>query len=193
MSILSQPITLQSVFGSKRQIGQITVDCIISEDSNDTLTITKQPVQLGASISDHAYMEPTVLTMRILQQVQNPITQLLSTFAAAGNSGLAQIYTKFRSLQLSAAPFTVFTPKRLYGNMLISTLRCNTDKNTENILSLDVSFQQVILVNVGTTVQTSPAKQKNPAVTQATTNTGNGSLLAQSTQNAGGTVIPGGK
>lgn len=173
MSFLSQPITLQSVFGTKRMIGPIAVQVIISEDTNDTLSITKQPVQTGASITDHSFKEPTVLSMRILQQNNDLVSGFLSTFS--GN-GLAAIYQQFLDLQSSRSPFNVITKKRIYKNMLVAVLRQNTDKSTENILSLEVQLQEVILVSIGVS-QISPLNQGNKASTQATQNLGRQSAL----------------
>lgn len=181
MSFLSQPITLQALFGAKRQIGLITVDAIIGEDTNDTLTITKQPVQIGASITDHAYLEPTILNMTILQQIKNPITQLTSTFQGAANSGLSQLYQQFLDLQASRTPFNILTPKRIYKNMLMSIVRLNTSKTTENILSLNLTFQQVLFAAVGTTV-VAPINQRNAGATQATQNVGKKSALLTGVQ-----------
>jgi hypothetical protein len=185
MSFLSQPITLQSLFGTKRTIGPITVQTPINEETTDVLTVTKQPVQSGAPITDHAYQEPTVLTMNILQQNNTSILglqELTETFSGPGAGGLAQIYQTFLSLQSSRVPFNVLTPKRVYKNMLITTLRQNTDSKTENILSLSITLQQVIIVSVGT-VQVPPTQQTNPAATQATQNAGQkSSFLLQGAQ-----------
>jgi hypothetical protein len=196
MSFLPQPVTLQSLFGTDRMIGGITVQCVINEETNDTLTITKQPVQIGASIADHAFMEPTLLSMTILQQnssslgdiLSNPlgaasqaVGSLLDTFSGGG---LGEIYYEFRKLQADRSPFTITTPKRVYKSMLMSILRMNTDKNTENILSLSCSFQQVILVSVGTTMVPA-SQQKNAAKTQGTQNIGKQSALYSATQGIG--------
>lgn len=178
MSFLPQPITLQSVFGTKRQIGPISIQVIISEETNDNLSITRQPVQTGASITDHAYKEPTVLNMRILQQNNDLVSGFLSTFS--GN-GLAAIYQQFLDLQFPSdgsgpTPFDVITKKRIYKNMLVASLRQTTDKQTENILALEVQLQQVILVSIGVTT-ISPSSLGNKAVTQATQNLGRQSGL----------------
>lgn len=157
-------------------IENITVDAIINEDTNDTLTVTKQPVQTGASVTDHAYNEPTILSMQILQQVNNPITQLLSTFSGAATSGLAQLYQQFLDLQKQRIPFNILTPKRIYKNMLMTTVRLTTNKATENILSLNLSFQEVLFAAVGTTV-VATINQRAPQKTQATQKTGNKSGL----------------
>lgn len=178
MSFLSQPVTLSAIFGARRTIGPLEVQVVSSEETNDTLTITKQPVQQGANITDHAFQEPTVLSMNIYQQQNGFITGLVDTFTGGG---LAQIYQQFLDLQASRQPFDIVTPKRIYKSMLINVLRCNTDKRTENILSLSLSFQQVIIVSVGT-VQVPPTRQKKPASTQATQNAGKKSAALSLTQ-----------
>ncbi len=181
MSFLPQPITLQSVFGKKRLIGSIAVQVIISEETTDVLTITRQPVQTGASITDHAYKEPTQLSMRILQQDNDLVSGILSTFS--GN-GLAAIYQEFLDLQDKRQPFNVITPKRVYKNMLIASLRMNTDKQTENILSLECGLQQINLVTIGVAT-ISPLNQGNKSVTQATQNLGKKSALLTGAQAVG--------
>jgi hypothetical protein len=173
MGFLDQPITLQGLFGTKRMIGPIVVQLVVSEDTEDTRTITKQPLQTGAPATDHSYQEPTVLSMVILQQDTSIISGLLSTF---NGGGLAQIYKTFRDLQLRGQPFNVVTRKRIYKNVLIPSIRCHTDKNTENILSLTIAFQEVIFVTVGNTVVPA-ARQKKPASTAATQNIGKQSFL----------------
>ncbi len=163
MSFLSEPITLQSLFGTRRKIGNITVNVVITENTNDTLTITKQPVQQGASITDHAYKEPTVFSTSIL-------------FRDNLAKSLSKVYQDLLDLQSSRVPFDIVTPKRIYRNMLIATLAQTTDKNTENCLSINASFQEVILVKVSTT-QVPRSKQKNPGATGKTENAGKKSAL----------------
>lgn len=186
MSFLSQPITLQSLFGTKRMIGPINVQVVVNEETSDALTITKQPVQEGASITDHSFSEPTILTMNILQQNNSTISGLVQTFSGPGSGGLAQIYNTFLDLQDDRTPFTVLTPKRVYDDMLIAVLRMVTDRHTENILSLSVTLQQVLLVSVGT-IQVPPSRLRSPKKTQATQNTGAKSALLSLSQG----ILPG--
>lgn len=175
MSFISQPVTLQSLFGTKRQVGELTLQVVINESTNDTLTITKQPVQQGASITDHAYKEPTVLSMSALFQATPSIEGLASPINGNSNA-LAQLYQELLDLQQERIPFTVITPKRIYNNMLLAVLSLTTDKHTENILALNMSFQEVIIVSVVTT-QVPRVRQKNPGATGATQNAGKKSAL----------------
>lgn len=130
-------------------IADIKVQVVVNESAVDTLTITKQPVQQGASITDHAFMEPTSFSHTIY-------------FAAAGFTGgssLAQTYQQLLTLQLNAIPFDIVTPKRIYHNMLMASLAQTTDKLTENCLAIHATYQQVILVPVlATSVQRSNLK-----------------------------------
>jgi len=176
MSFIQSQINLSFFFGAKRTIQDIAVDCIISEDTTDTLTITKQPVQTGAAITDHSFLEPVILNMQILQQVGNPVSQLLGTFSGYG---LQQLYDTFIQLQKLRTPFTVSTPKRIYDDMLISSLKLHTDKETENILSLYLSFQQVFFVSVGT-IFTQKQLLKTPQKNQGVKKTGKQALVSDS-------------
>lgn len=162
MSFLSTPISLFPT--AKRTIGEITVNVVINENTNDTLTITKQPVQQGASITDHAFKEPTVFSTTIY-------------FPDNLDKSLSKIYQDLQDLQISRVPFTIVTPKRIYTSMLIASLGMTTDKATENCLAITASFQEVIIVRV-TTTQVPRIKQKQPAATGKTENAGKKSALA---------------
>lgn len=185
MGFLPGPLTLQSLFGKQRKILDsvsgntiVTVNVIKTEDTKDRLTITSQPVQQGASISDHAFKEPVTLAMKIFQQntssLLNPtaaLNSLVQTFSGAGSGGLDQLYLQFTNIQKSRVPLTVTTPKRVYLNMLIAEIDCHTDERTENILSLTLLFQEVNIVKIGTAT-VPPSQQRNPGSTQDTQNTG---------------------
>lgn len=176
MSFLSQPISLFPV-QPKRSIGGINVDVVISENANDTLSITKQPVQQGASIADHAYKEPTTFSATIYQQAQSGL--IFQT------KSLQEVYQDFLTLQQTFTPFNIVTPKRVYNNMMMTTLIQNTDKNTENILSLTITCQEVIITTVQA-VNVPRANQKNAGSNGATQNAGKKSALLSLTQGIGG-------
>jgi hypothetical protein len=60
----------------------------------------------------------------------------------------------------------------------------NTDKTTENILSLNLTFQQVVLVNIGTTI-VAPTLMKSAANNQPTQPTNNETAAFTSAKAAG--------
>lgn len=169
MSFLSQPITFFS--GAKRTLAGITLQVVVSENTNDTVTITKQPVQQGASITDHAYKEPTTLTMEIYFR-DNPL------------ESLSAIYKDLQDLQNAREPFTVTTPKRVYDNMLIAVLGNQTDKLTENCLRINLSLQEVIIVSV-TMASVPRTRQRSAGTTGGTSNVGKKSALLSLKQGIG--------
>ena len=112
----------------------------ITESTIDALEITQQPVQQGAPISDHAFKKPTTLSI-----------QILFGSSIFGDS-LATIYQNLLTLQNSFQPFNCTTPKRTYYNMLFASLGVTTDRQTENVMAVNCTFQQIITVPVGVTV-----------------------------------------
>ena len=167
MGFLDAPLSLFAVRPT-RTFGGISAQVVVEENTSDVLTITKQPVQQGASITDHSYKEPTVFSCTMYFK-DNPA------------KSLSKIYQELIDLQNSREPFDIITPKRVYKKMLIATLSQTTDKLTENCLKISLSCQEVIIVSVGTT--TVPRqKQKSPKVTAKTENVGKKSILATGKQ-----------
>lgn len=166
MSFLNQPLT-DILIRPQRKIGEIFVKVVLSETTNDVLTITKQPVQQGASITDHAFKEPTTF-------------QMSAYFSDNDGVDLSKIYSDLLDLQVAREPFDIITPKRVYKNVLIATLGQTTDKRTENTLAVSFTFQEIIIVKVSTT-QVARAKQKSAGKTGKTENAGkkNASIIVK--------------
>lgn len=194
MSFLGQPLAFISI-PPTRSFSGISGYVTIQENTNDTLEITQQPVQQGASISDHAFKKPVSLSIQILfgNNIVKSIAGVQITLPAFSQS-LSDIYQKLLALQqpqvptaqpLPASfvgppppalpptiqPFTVVTPKRTYYNMLLAVLGLTTDKRTESVLAINCTFQEVIIVPVVTT--TVPKSQlANPGSNAGTQNVG---------------------
>jgi len=148
----------------------------ITENSVDALEITQQPVQQGAKIADHAFKKPISLSIQILFGAS--ILPSVSFGGTSGPQSLSTIYQNLLNLQNSFQPFNCTTPKRTYYNMLFASLNVTTDKNTENILAVNASFQQIITVPIGITT-VSRSQLANPGSNGATQ--GAGSKTVQST------------
>lgn len=145
MGFLTLPLQLFSIgpnrsFGAIKSLGinSITGYVILSESSVDKITITKQPVQQGASIGDHAFKEPNSVSMQML--FSDNLTQNLNA-----------IYISLLTLQSTFVPFNVITPKRTYYGMLLAAIGLTTDKKTESILAINATFEKIIIVPVTTT------------------------------------------
>jgi hypothetical protein len=162
MAFLSEPLTLFPI-RPNRTIGGITGFITVDETANDKLTVTKQPVQQGAAISDHAYKEPAELSVRIVMgQNLKPLSDL---------------YNDFLKLQSDRVKFDVVTGKRSYSNMVLTSIGQTTDKQTENVLSLNLTMTEVITVEVTPTTVPARSRQRNPGTTGATEKGGKKSAL----------------
>lgn len=149
-----EPVTIRA----QRRIGDITGMVTIEESGTDDLEITQHPVQRGAAITDHAYVKPSTLNVRMV-------------FGEADRP-LEETYQQLLDLQASREPFEIVTGKRVYRDMLFKSISVTTDKSTERVLSVAAGFQQVILVDVVLTTVPARAKQKQPGKTGATIKAG---------------------
>lgn len=134
----------------------------ITHESN--LTITEHPVQDGANISDHAYMEPQTVTFEIgMSDVMEdlPVTGI-KQFSATGNSGSRSVnaYQTLMKLQADKIPIDAITRLWSYKNMLIETLSAPDDEKTTYGLRATVTLKEILVVNV-TTVKISERPQKS--------------------------------
>lgn len=149
-----EPVTILP----RRKLGPFEALVVMEEQSVDTLEVTQHPVQEGAAITDHAFKQPEELTMRVVfDDAQRP---------------LAETYARLRELQASREPFDVVTGKRIHRNMLMLSLSCTNDPDTESVLSLSITLQEVILVQVEVAVVPPRSRQAQPARTSGTQNAG---------------------
>ena len=117
---------------------QVTVD----EDGSDDLMITEHPVQQGSVIADHAFKRPCEIRVRMGWS---------DAYAYDTNeNSVTWVYGQILRLQASRIPFTVYTGKRQYDNMLVASLRTHTDEKLEWTLMADIEFREVILVGTAT-------------------------------------------
>jgi hypothetical protein len=136
----------------------IQADAVIEEQHADTSEITRHPVEQGSQISDNAV---DLFPEFTLVYTWSP--------ASAGNTSgsisfLNQLYGQFLQLKSSKTLLNVYTGKRVYTNALIQSITTTTDKETENILQLRISFLAILIVS--TTTITIPVLQSQVADAQ---------------------------
>jgi hypothetical protein len=146
----------------QRNIGGFVADVTVEEIHIDTLEITRNPVEQGAAVTDHAYKEPAAVIIRAGWSNSSP--------QAFGDPGYVNdTYQQFLDLQLSRQPFDIVTGKRSYSNMLIARMQVRTDETTEDALMMECECHEIILVNT----QTVTVPNANMASPEATGNTQN--------------------
>ena len=165
---------------NNRSIGGLTADITIEEQERDELTITEHPVEQGAPIADHAFKRPSEVTIRAAWSAQKH--SLNSVYGT---------YNTLLSWQSALNPFQLFTGKRVYNDMLISSIAVTTDQSTEYILMATITCRQIIRVStqVVETKGVSGTENSTSEETKSPTETGEKSTKEHSTDKGSGAVV----
>lgn len=141
---------------TKRSVGGIELDSVLLEDHTGAVSLTKNPVEAGADITDHAIVQPDVITIRgvitdtplgtaAIGQIINTVTNL---FGASNSSNLTrsqQAYAAFVELKNQAEPLEIDTKLKTYSNMIITSLNTSQDKDSSRALYINLTLEEVIL------------------------------------------------
>ena len=177
----------------RRSVGSFVADVTIEEQHDDELEITDHPVEQGALISDHAFKRPAELTLRLGWSDSPVIAGLVAGVAATGLQTVAGVqslatgnsasqvkdtYAKLLAMQASRAPFTVYTGKRRYDDMLIKHIAVTTTRESEHSLMATIRLRQVIIVQTQlVTITAAAADQLTASATTPATDAGTKSVL----------------
>lgn len=156
----------------RRQIGLIVPGVVLSEMHHDELTITKHPVEQGAPISDHAFKQPAQCMIRAGWSAAGGAGLIPTGLLAQNQAFVIAVYQALLDLQASREPFTIWTGKRLYTNMLCASLDVETDERTETALFINARFEEVIIVSTAAVRVASASQQAQPQSTAPTQSTG---------------------
>lgn len=148
-------------------------DAEIQIEHEQRLRKTEHPVQTGASVSDHAYLEPAHLVLDIgmsdaMDAYFNPTTWSGTT------SKSVSAYQTMLALQFSRIPLQITTRLRAYQNMVIEALTPNETFKTAHGLRMRIEFGEIFVANAFTQVlsarpQTTESTPVGVVVPQATT------------------------
>jgi hypothetical protein len=151
---------------NRSMIQTLIPDCTLEEVYEDKIQITSHPVEKGANISDHAFMLPKTLEMKIAWADYK------------GNTGTMHSMLRYRELmqlQEKLDPLTIDTHRRSYTNMLIESIAVTVDQKTASGVVATVRLREVRQADVLTNDQTKPTPAKDqqvPQVTQPVTDLG---------------------
>ena len=144
-------------------IDSLVPDVMIRENARDATAVTDHPVEVGAAISDHAFMLP--------EEIEMLLGWSDSTGGAIGYSDEA--YEMLLDLQKQRQPFELTTGRRSYKDMLITGIQETRDDKTSNVLMVSVRMRRVIITQTQTTSAGAPnSAQANPAKTGSTIDRG---------------------
>lgn len=146
--------SLLSATGSRLTKG-IVIDCTISESHTYESEITKNPVEDGATITDHVQPMPPKLTIEGIiadyplgfAVISNAINAVRAVNNFIGQSSRKiDGFNGLIELRDSGEPFTVITGLKKYDNMVFSSLDFPRDSNTGNVLRFTATLEQITIV-----------------------------------------------
>jgi hypothetical protein len=147
--VLNQKLPeLKDLVYVKTNIGGWFFDAYLSLAHVSNLKITEHPVQTGANISDHAYLEPRELTIEVgMSDIAKDIVD--GQFSGSWSRSV-KAYEKLRDLQSQRIPMQVLTRLGLYKNMMITALSVPDDYKTLYGLRASVTMKEVLVATTKT-------------------------------------------
>lgn len=164
---------------TKKSIGGIELDAVISETHTNQIRLTKNPVELGADITDHAVIEPkkinivaqvsdTPLGTAAFGQIVDLVTGLFGTSTTQNITRSNAAYNAMVQLMEEREPIEVQTKLKLYQDMVITSLSVTQDKNTSRIVLMNISLEEVLITESQIVKLTPEQLQEGSAREQAT-------------------------
>lgn len=123
-----------------RSIGPVKVDAVIKEIIESRLRITEMPIEFGADVTDHAYVEPMRIT------IEGIIGGSLLSSSSGGRAIAVAAWQALKALQQSREPFTLISGLDVHRNILIESLIAERDKDHSMVLKFTAELRQVQIV-----------------------------------------------
>lgn len=137
-------------------IAGVDVPVRISEDHENTATVTSIPVESGATLSDHIILQP--ITLNVSAEVNN---------AGTGNSKAKSVMEAFYSMIKKRQLQTVATEHTIYNNMALVSISSSHAAPFKGTLQISLKFQQVSLVGLQNIGQAPVTKKRYSSKKQA--------------------------
>ncbi len=141
---------------TKKSLGGIQLDAVLSETHNNAIRLTKNPVELGADITDHAIVEPkrinivaqvsdTPLGTAALGEIVDLVTGLFGTATSDNITRSNAAYNAMVQIMELREPIEVQTKLKLYSDMMITSLATTQDKTSSRIVLMNINLEEVLI------------------------------------------------
>lgn len=161
------------IFKTRRlQIDKISVDATMRETHTHRSVCTDNPIEGGASVTDHVNVKPAELEIEgiitdtpVTFSVIDSATGLVNTVKGftGGKSRAVEYFEKFLDLRASRVPFNVITGLKVYKNMILEDFTVNRDANTANAIVFTAKMKEIVYAYAKTTGGTSGLSAGNAA------------------------------
>ena len=142
-------------------IGDLAIDCTVTETHTASATVTAHPVESGSDITDHIRPEPLQLSITGIvsdtplgsKQIQRAVdiggtsvqvTQQETPTSATGFGRAA--WSKLEEILAAAKPIKVVTRDKTYESMALVSLSVPKDARTGGAFAFSAQFRQVRIV-----------------------------------------------
>lgn len=141
---------------TKKSIAGIELDAVLTEVHSNTVRLTKNPVELGADITDHAIIEPKRITLGVqvsdtplgaaaFGKILDDVTGLFGTSTSGNVTRSNTAYNAMVQLMETREPLEIQTKLKLYTSMVIVDIKTTQDKNTSRVAAMVIALEEVII------------------------------------------------
>lgn len=129
-------------------------DATIRESGSSRLNVTKNPVETGVTVADHAFMDP--LSLEIEAVVSNVMIHSIGDSDvdefASSVSRASKALQILQDWQTTAEPGTIQTGLRSYPSMVMTSFNYDQDAANSGWLNFRATLEEVIVVSTRTVV-----------------------------------------
>lgn len=123
-------------------IGGLVFDAILKTDHTSKITATSHPIESGANVSDHAFVEPKEISIEV--GVSDCETGN-GTFGSGNRS--VNAFKELIKLQESRQLISVVTRFKTYNNMLIMSVSVPDDYTVMNSFKANLMLREIPIVS----------------------------------------------
>lgn len=153
-------------------------DAVLVAAHRQEVVVTKYPVQTGANIAYHSYIQPSQVVLEI------GMSDAMDTFTAGVWEGAAtksaSAFQVLSTLKNSRQPLTLATRLFTYNNMVITSITAEETSKTISSLRARITFEEIFVANGGTS--TTSARDQDTQYTPQGVTTGQAVDTTTSTQ-----------
>lgn len=141
---------------TRNSLAGVELDGVLSEDHDNEIDVTDNPVQLGADITDNAIIIPkrliieamltdTPLGAAAFGELIDNVTGLFGTSTAQNLTRTQAGYQQLIDIMNLRELITVQTKLVSYSNMIITNIRTKQDKTYTNSALLEIRIREIII------------------------------------------------
>jgi hypothetical protein len=156
----------------KSTIGGYMFDVNFKENYKFENQITQNPVQSGASVSDHVFNQPVTMSFEVgvSDCLASVVSGQFSTLASRSASAFQILYDLWNKKTVLEVDNYMNGSVFKFSNMLIKSITVTRDKSTHHAIKATIDLQQIIVTNA-VSVSVSASTSNTQATNQ--TNYGN--------------------